>query len=135
MLAKQLHARSPDLNRRVSLSQTSWYANGMPREKLQGTLDLLILKTLARGSAHGYGITCAIVLASQNQLRVEEGSLYPALRRLEADGLIQAEWKPSENNRRARYYRLTRAGKKHLAGVEERWRQHAAAVSTFLEST
>ncbi len=107
----------------------------MARETLQGTLDLLILKTLARGSEHGYGITCAILLASQDQLRVEEGSLYPALRRLEADGVIQAEWRPSENNRRARYYHLTRAGRKHLASVEERWRQHAAAISTFLEST
>jgi PadR family transcriptional regulator len=107
----------------------------MPREKLQGTLDLLILKTLARGAEHGYGITCAIRLASQNQLRVEEGSLYPALRRLEAEGLIRAEWKPSENKRRARYYSLSHSGKKHLADVEESWRQHAAAVSTFLEFT
>ena len=107
----------------------------MPREKLQGTLDLLILKTLARGAEHGYGITCAILLASQNQLRVEEGSLYPALRRLEAEGLIRAEWKPSENKRRARYYSLSRSGKKHLAVVEERWRQHTAAISTFLEFT
>jgi transcriptional regulator len=105
----------------------------MPRETLQGTLDLLILKTLARGAEHGYGITCAILVASRNQLRVEEGSLYPALRRLEAEGLIHAEWKPTENNRRARYYRLTRAGRKQMANVEDRWRQHAAAVSTFLE--
>ncbi len=105
----------------------------MSRETLQGTLDLLILKTLARGAEHGYGITCAILLASQDQLRVEEGSLYPALRRLEADGLIRAEWKSTESNRRARYYRLTRAGRKRLADVEDRWRQHAAAVSTFLE--
>ena len=106
----------------------------MPRETLQGTLDLLILKTLARGSEHGYGITCSILNASQNQLRVEEGSLYPALRRLEADGLIKAEWKASENNRRARYYNLTRAGKKHLDGVLERWQQHMAAIATFLEA-
>ena len=70
-------------------------------EVLQGTLDLLILKTLARGPEHGYGITCCILAASQNQLRVEEGSLYPALRRMEAQGLIKAEWKASENNRRA----------------------------------
>jgi transcriptional regulator len=105
----------------------------MSRETLQGTLDLLILKTLARGSEHGYGITCAILVASQDQLRVEEGSLYPALRRLEADGLIRAEWKSTENKRRARYYSLTRAGRKHLGNVEDRWRQHAAAVSAFLE--
>ncbi len=105
----------------------------MPRETLQGTLDLLILKTLARGSAHGYGITCCILNGSQSQLRVEEGSLYPALRRMEADGLISAEWKPTENNRRARYYHITKAGKKHLAEVVERWQQHTAAVSTFLD--
>jgi PadR family transcriptional regulator PadR len=105
----------------------------MPRETLQGTLDLLILKTLARGTSHGYGITCAILNASQNQLRVEEGSLYPALRRLEADGLIKAEWKASENNRRARFYELTRTGRKRLAHIEEQWRAHTAAVETFLE--
>lgn len=104
----------------------------MSRETLQGTLDLLILKTLARGPEHGYGITCAISNASQNQIRVEEGSLYPALRRMEADGLIRAEWKASENNRRARYYEITKAGRKHLAGVEKRWHEHIAAISTFL---
>jgi PadR family transcriptional regulator, regulatory protein PadR len=106
----------------------------MPKDALQGTLDLLILKTLARGPDHGYGITCSILTVSQNQLRVEEGSLYPALRRLEADGLIKAEWKASGNNRRARYYHLTKAGHKRLADVIERWRQHTAAVFTFLES-
>ena len=105
----------------------------MRRETLQGTLDLLILKTLARGSQHGYGITCSILNASQNQLQVEEGSLYPALRRLEAAGLIRAEWRASENNRRARYYQITRAGQKHLADVVERWRQHTAAVGIFLD--
>jgi transcriptional regulator len=105
----------------------------MARDALQGTVDLLILKTLARGSQHGYGITCCILAASQNQLRVEEGSLYPALRRMEADGLIKGEWKASDNNRRARYYRLTKAGERRLTDAVERWRQHTAAVSTFLE--
>jgi transcriptional regulator len=105
----------------------------MPREKLQGTIDLLILKTLARGSAHGYGITCAILNASQNQLRVEEGSLYPALRRLEAEGLIAAEWRASENNRRARYYELTRKGRKRVAEIEDEWRAHTAVIQSFLE--
>lgn len=105
----------------------------MPRETLQGTLELLILKTLVRRSEHGYGITCCILNASHNQLRVEEGSLYPALRRMEADGLIRAEWRASENNRRARHYHLTAAGKKHLAAVVERWHQHRAAISTFLD--
>ncbi len=104
----------------------------MPRETLQGTLDLLILKTLARGSVHGYGITCAILNASQNQLRVEEGSLYPALRRLESAGLIKAEWRASENNRRARYYELTRTGRKRLEQIEGEWRAHTAVIEDFL---
>lgn len=104
----------------------------MPREKLQGALDLLILKTLGRGVAHGYGITCAILNASQNQLRVEEGSLYPALRRLELEGLIKAEWKASESNRRARYYELTRQGRKRLQQIENEWRTHTAVIETFL---
>jgi transcriptional regulator len=107
----------------------------MARDTLQGTLDLLILKTLARGSEHGYGITCHILVASDHQLRVEEGSLYPALHRLEAAGLISAEWKASENNRRARYYSLTRAGKKRLAQEVETWRQHTTAVGAFLDFT
>ena len=107
----------------------------MAKDALQGTLALLILKTLARGAEHGYGITCCILNASQNQLRVEEGSLYPALRRMEAEGLIKAEWKTTENNRRARYYRLTIRGQKRLAHETERWRQHSAAISTFLEFT
>jgi transcriptional regulator len=105
----------------------------MGRDALQGTLDLLILKTLARGSQHGYGITCSILAASQNQLRVEEGSLYPALRRLEADGLIKAEWKASENNRRARYYRLTKPGERRLTAELERWQRHTEAITTFLD--
>jgi PadR family transcriptional regulator PadR len=104
----------------------------MPREKLQGSLDLLILKTLVRSVAHGYGITCAILNASQNQLRVEEGSLYPALRRLESEGLIKAEWKASENNRRARYYELTRTGRKRLQRIEDEWRAHTAVIEGFL---
>jgi len=104
----------------------------MSRETLQGTLDLLILKTLARGSAHGYGMTCAILNATQNQLRVEEGSLYPALRRLESAALIKAQWKASENNRRARYYELTRAGRKRLQQLEDEWRNRTAVIEGFL---
>jgi PadR family transcriptional regulator PadR len=104
----------------------------MPREKLQGALDLLILKTLGRGSAHGYGITCAILNASDNQLCVEEGSLYPALRRLESESLIKAEWKASESNRRARYYELTRSGRKRLQQIEDQWRAHTTVIEDFL---
>ncbi len=81
---------------------------------------------------HGYGITCAILNASENQLRVEEGSLYPALRRLESEDLIKAKWKVSESNRRARYYKLTRGGRKRLEQIEEEWRAHTAVIETFL---
>ncbi len=105
----------------------------MARDSLQGTLDLLVLKTLARGPEHGYGITCHILIASDHQLRVEEGSLYPALHRMESAGLIRAEWKPSENNRRARYYSLTKAGEKRLAQEVKTWRRHAGAVAAFLD--
>src|SRR5437016_699681 len=106
----------------------------MSRETLQGTLDLLVLRTLSRGPQHGYGITCHILAVSENHLQIEEGSLYPALRRLEAEGLIRAEWRPSENNRRARYYSLTKAGEKRLAQKVKRWRDHTAAVEAFLDT-
>ena len=105
----------------------------MGKDALQGTLDLLILRTLARGAQHGYGITCHILAASSNRLRVEEGSLYPALRRLEAAGLIRAEWKRSENNRRARYYELTKGGAKRLGQETKSWEEHTAAVASFLD--
>jgi transcriptional regulator len=105
----------------------------MARDALQGTLDLLVLQTLARGTQHGYGITCYILAASRHQLQVEEGSLYPALRRMESAGLIRAEWKQSENNRRARYYELTKKGVKRLAHEMQKWEDHTAAVRAFLE--
>jgi PadR family transcriptional regulator PadR len=105
----------------------------MPKDALQGTLDLLVLQTLARGTQHGYGITCYILAASGEQLRVEEGSLYPALRRLESAGLIKAEWRRSENNRRARYYELTKKGMQRRAQEMQKWEAHTAAVKTFLE--
>lgn len=105
----------------------------MPKDTLQGTLDLLILQTLARGTQHGYGIAGHILAASGHQLRVEEGSLYPALRRMESAGLIKAEWNRSENNRRARYYQLTRKGAKRLALEMQTWEHHTAAVRAFLE--
>jgi PadR family transcriptional regulator, regulatory protein PadR len=75
-------------------------------DKLQGTLDLPVLRVLARGPEHGYGITLRVKQLSEDALRVEEGSLYPALHRMEQEGLIKPEWKPSENNRRAKYYHL-----------------------------
>lgn len=86
-------------------------------ELLPGTLDMLILKTLSRRAQHGYGIAQRIRQTSEDALQVEEGSLYPALQRLALQGWIASEWKPSENNRRARFYRLTPAGRKQL-GLE-----------------
>src|SRR5580698_4895576 len=100
---------------------------------LQGTLALLVLKTLARGAMHGYGITLHIQRVSSDVLRVEEGSLYPALHRMEQDGWISAEWGMSENNRRARYYRLTAAGRKQLAEEEKNWSRLTPAVATVLQ--
>ena len=99
---------------------------------LQGTLALLVLKTLARGPLHGYGITLHIQMVSKDFLRVEEGSLYPALHRMEQDGWVSAEWGVSENNRRARYYRLTAVGRKQLAEEEKNWERLTQAVSHVL---
>lgn len=99
---------------------------------LQGTLALLVLKTLAQGSMHGYGITLHIQRVSREVLRIEEGSLYPALHRMEQDGWISAEWGTSENNRRARYYRLTATGRKQLAEEEKNWARVTQAVATVL---
>jgi transcriptional regulator len=100
---------------------------------LQGTLALLVLKTLARGSRHGYGITLHIQMVSKDVLRVEEGSLYPALHRMEQDGWISAEWGTTENNRRARYYQLTSKGRKQLAEEEKSWAQLTEAVAHVLQ--
>src|SRR5262245_18103306 len=100
---------------------------------LQGTLDLLILKTLAcRGPTHGYGITRHIERLSDETLRLEEGSLYPALHRLTQAGSVRSEWGASENNRRARYYSITPAGRKQLAAEEASWTQLTAAVARVL---
>jgi PadR family transcriptional regulator PadR len=100
---------------------------------LQGTLALLVLKTLTGGPTHGYGITLHIQMVSKDVLRIEEGSLYPALHRMEQEGLISAEWGTNENNRRARYYRLTSAGRKRLAAEEKNWMQLTEAVAYVLQ--
>ena len=99
---------------------------------LQGTLDLLILHALQRGSLHGYAIAQTIHLLSDEVLKVEEGSLYPALYRLELDGAIASEWGLSENNRKAKYYEITRKGRKALAGQEETWTRLSNAVQKVL---
>jgi PadR family transcriptional regulator PadR len=102
-------------------------------EMLQGTLDVLILKTVAAGPAHGHTIAHAIERRSDDVLQVEHGSLYPALHRLESRGLIASFWGTSENNRRARYYRLTPAGKRHLREQTSRWDELVAAVNRVLK--
>ena len=108
---------------------------GAQGELLQGTLDLLILKSLARGSMHGYNIAEHIQQTSADVLRVEEGALYPALHRLELRGLLASEWGLSENNRRAKYYKLTAAGRKQLAIETEYWSRMATAIWRVLEAT
>jgi transcriptional regulator len=100
---------------------------------LSGTLALLVLKTLARGPMHGYGITLHIQRVSNEVLRVEEGSLYPALHRMEQDGWVRAEWGLSDNNRRARFYELTAKGRKQLAQEEENWSHLTQAVASVLQ--
>lgn len=99
---------------------------------LQGTLDLLILRTLRQGREHGQGIARAIQAQSDDVLVVEHGSLYPALQRLEERGFIEAAWGTSENNRRARFYALTRAGRKELVREQGEWHKVAAAIMRVL---
>lgn len=108
----------------------------MPGEKLdlpQGTVDLLILKTLALGAQHGWAISERIHQVSSQALQIQQGSLYPALHRLERRGWIKAHWGASENNRRAKYYELTRAGRKQLEAEESAWRKLTVAVGQILE--
>ena len=100
----------------------------------QGTLDLLILKTLALESQHGWAISERVQQISSDVLRLQQGSLYPALHRLERRGWIRSHWGTSENNRRAKYYELTRAGRKQLEAEESAWRKLAAAVAQILET-
>ena len=101
---------------------------------VQGTLDMLVLKMLTRGAMHGYAIAEFIQLTSEDVLRVEEGALYPALHRLELRGLLAAEWGLSDNNRRAKYYRLTAAGRKRLAVEAEHWERMTAAIGRIMQT-
>lgn len=101
-------------------------------EVLQGTLDMLILRTLVTGAAHGHTIAQVIEHTSENALEIEQGSLYPALHRLEDQGLLIAEWGLSENNRKAKFYRLTAKGRKRLTAETSRWRQMTRAIGLIL---
>jgi transcriptional regulator len=109
----------------------------MTRQKtdlLQGTLDMLILKALSAGPMHGYGVGQRIEQLAEEMLKVEEGSLYPALYRLEEGGSIKSEWGKSENNRRARFYSLTAAGRKRLGVEEANWRRLVLAVGKVMQT-
>lgn len=108
--------------------------SGLRGDLVKGTLDVLILKALARGPRHGYAIAEAIQRTSDDVLRVEEGALYPALHRLELRGLLRADWGVSDNNRRAKFYRLTAAGRRSLADETANWRRLSAAVTQALGS-
>ena len=107
---------------------------GKSIDLLQGTLDLLILKTLALEPMHGWGISQRIQQISHDSLQVQQGSLYPALHRLEAQGWIDAEWGASDNNRKAKFYRLTAAGRAQLEVETDRWERLAAAIGQILET-
>jgi transcriptional regulator len=104
-------------------------------ELLQGTLDLLILRTLLLGSSHGHAIAKHIQRTSEELLQVETGSLYPALHRLEAKGCISASWELSDKGKRARYYRLTASGRKHLAHEQSKWQVLSRAIGLVLNPT
>jgi PadR family transcriptional regulator, regulatory protein PadR len=104
------------------------------RDLIQGTLDMLILKILSVGALHGYAIALAIERRSADELRVEEGALYPALHRLEVAGLLKSEWRLSETNRRAKFYQLTAAGRKHLVSESTNWNRLVAAVARVMEA-
>ena len=105
-----------------------------PGDLLQGTLGILILKALLRGPAHGYGVSRYIEETTGDVLKIEEGSLYPALRRLEDRGWVTSEWGLSENNRRARFYTLTSAGRKHLRSEASVWLRYSRAVTRVLRA-
>jgi len=102
---------------------------------VQGTLDMLILKTLALQPMHGYGIALRIEQISKGVFRVNAGSLFPAFRRLERSGWIKAEWRPTENNRRAKYYLLTEHGRKQLRAEREEWGKQIAAITRIMEAS
>jgi PadR family transcriptional regulator PadR len=104
-------------------------------ELIQGTLEMLVLRALLRGPMHGYGVAEWIEQTSQQVLKVEEGALYPALHRLELRGLLKAEWGASENNRRAKYYRLTADGRKRLDAESQRWARLSAAVAFVMQAS
>ena len=113
---------------------TTKVKKSVPGELMQGTLDMLILKTLSRSPLHGYAIAEFIQRTSEDVLRVEEGALYPALHRLEVRGLLASEWGASDNNRRAKFYRLTAAGRRQLAQEVSYWTRMTASIARIMET-
>lgn len=108
-------------------------AKNRSADLVQGTLDMLILQTLSRKTMHGYAIAVAIEQRSDDVLRVEEGSLYPALHRLELAGLLESEWKLSDSNRRAKFYKLTPQGRKHLTQESAKWTRLTGAIARVMK--
>jgi PadR family transcriptional regulator PadR len=108
---------------------------GKSCDLVQGTLDMLVLKTLALEPVHGYGISVRIEQMSQGVFRLNAGSLFLAIERLERDGLIEGKWKPTENNRRAKYYALTKKGRKRLNNETREWGKQVAAIARILEAS
>jgi PadR family transcriptional regulator, regulatory protein PadR len=106
--------------------------HGQPLPLVQGTLDLLVLRTLAPGPMHGYGIATEVRERTGGELSIEDAALYQSLHRLDRQGLVDAEWGPSENNRRARYYSLTTTGRKRLRAETTNWRRYSRAVEAVL---
>jgi transcriptional regulator len=106
-----------------------------PIDAFRGSLDLLVLKTLSLAPTHGWGISQRVRQMSDGEFEMNQGSLYPALQRLEKDGLIASDWDVSENNRQARYYRLTAAGRRALGTEVESWKRFAAALDTVLRTS
>jgi PadR family transcriptional regulator, regulatory protein PadR len=105
-----------------------------PLDLIQGTLDMLVLKAVSLGPLHGYGVLLRIQQISQDRLEIQQGSLYPALYRLEHEGWIAGEWGQSENNRRARFYRLTAAGRRRLQAETDKWKQMADVIGVILSA-
>lgn len=107
---------------------------GKPLDLLQGTLDMLILKAVSLGPLHGYGVLLRIQQISKDQLEIQQGSLYPALYRLEHQGLIASDWGESENKRKARFYRLTAAGRRQLLSEADKWNRMANVIAGILNT-
>jgi PadR family transcriptional regulator, regulatory protein PadR len=124
---------NPDYSPRQA-GRVQGMANDTPLDLLQGTLDMLVLKAVSLGPLHGYGVLLRIQQISQNRLEIQQGSLYPALYRLEHEGWIAGEWGQSENKRRARFYRLTAAGRRRLDAEARKWNQFADVVGAILST-